>query len=126
MTNLSLCYRSDGNQLNITISPSPEQPPATDGPMQQNSPPSPVYNPPLYHKTKTTDAKAIVYIVAIGSSLIIAIAILLVTICIPTWKINKNASLKRVEVTTCTKLPDSVNDTTQWVQNDQGIGLFWS
>jgi hypothetical protein len=96
--------------------------------VQQNSPPSPAYNPPIYHRRKTFDAKAIVYVVAIGSSIIIAIATLLVTIGIPTWKAKNNASLKRVQVTRhgSTKLPDYANDTMQWVQDDQGTRHFWS
>lgn len=125
---LTYCCRSEGNQLNVTVSPSPEQPPATDGPVQQSSPPSPVYNPPLHHKIKTIDTKAIAYVVAIGSSIIIAIAILLVKICIPTWKEKQNASFKRVEVIMHerSKEPDSSNNTTQSILNNQGIGLFWS
>lgn len=125
---LTFCCRSEGNQLNVTVSPSPEQPPATDGPVQQSSPPSPVYNPPLNHKIKTIDAKAIAYVVAIGSSIIIAIAVLLVKIGIPTWKEKHNASLKRVEVIMHerSKEPDSANNTTQSILNNQGIGLFWS
>ncbi|KAJ4816078.1 Protein STRUBBELIG-RECEPTOR FAMILY 3 [Rhynchospora pubera] len=127
--------QADGNQLNVTISPSPEQPPATsspspeqppavDGPVQQNAPPSPVYKPPVYHKRKTMDVKAIAYAVAIGSSIIIAIAILLVTICIPTWKVKRNASLVKVESTMLesTKEHDSANNTTQSTQNNQEAG----
>ncbi|KAF3325615.1 protein STRUBBELIG-RECEPTOR FAMILY 3 isoform X3 [Carex littledalei] len=115
-------FQSEGNQLNVTVSPSPEQPPpATDGPVQQSSPPSPVYNPPLHPKRKTIDAKAIAYGVAISSSIIIAIAILLVKICIPTWKEKQNASLKRVKVIMHeqSKEPDSANNTTQSIQNNQ-------
>ncbi|KAJ3698649.1 hypothetical protein LUZ61_002354 [Rhynchospora tenuis] len=116
--------QADGNQLNVTISPSPEQPPAIDGPEQQNVPPSPVYKPTVNHKRKTMDVKAIAYVVAIGSSIIIAIAILLVTICIPTWKVKRNTSLMKVESTTLesTKEGDSANNITQSTQNNQEAG----
>ncbi|XP_078175506.1 protein STRUBBELIG-RECEPTOR FAMILY 1-like isoform X2 [Carex rostrata] len=117
-------FQSEGNQLNVTVSPSPEQPPATDGPVQQSSPPSPVYNPPIHHKIKTIDTKAIAYVVAIGSSIIIAIAILLVKICIPTWKEKQNDSLKRVEVIMHerSKEPDSSNNTIQSILKNQEAG----